>query len=567
MVGWPLPAAGLRAPCGRRVGSRPPGDGAPTLGLSAGAPTRAARPALRCPAAVARLRWSGDRPTRPPGRHDPAVRPAPGRPAGARRRAAHRRPRPAAFPPGRSVRPATVRAACWAAGRGGWRAGGAALGATRVGGRGWSCAGGRGTRSGPPASLGRSAGLAAPTVGLPVTAAALRGVGSSRPLGDDAGRVDGRAGRSARRLGAGRGTLGGWRRGLRRPRLVPRSPRRPYWSRWRSARCSAASGPHAAGAAAAAAAGSRPDLAPSLRTCGPALPAPAGAPVAEAGSPRPVDGPGWTRSAAVRLADRTGAPLAELVERIEADARAADRGGPRQPPRRPEPAPPPGCSPRCPLGGIALGYAIGVDPRARCCCTPRSGLPARSAPSCCRLAGLLWAERLGARRAGPGDGLACWPPVAWRRRRSGGRLRPPAGRVAGPAAPRRPRPPTSRAWRPDRSGSRRSWPDWRSAIVVGGWAGPARRGAGRRRGRRPAPASDRTTAPSARPAATREPPTCRSPRTCSPQRCAAARPSTGRCMAVAEALGGPLADRLGPGRPDAAARRRARRRPGRTWRR
>lgn len=104
--------------------------------------------------------------------------------------------------------------------------------------------------------------------------------------------------------------------------------------------------------------------------------------------------------AAVRLADRTGAPLAELLERIEADARAADRG------RAAAAAQAAGARATAwllaalPFGGIGLGYAIGVDPVAVLLHTPVGGASAVAAVAL-QIGGLLWAERLG---AAPGVG-------------------------------------------------------------------------------------------------------------------------------------------------------------------
>ena len=140
----------------------------------------------------------------------------------------------------------------------------------------------------------------------------------------------------------------------------------------RAGRAGAAQPPGAPAGSATAAAGSWTSSAPSPRTCGPACPAPAAARgIGPVRGRRPADRlAGLTRSA-VRLADRTGAPLAELLERIEADARAADRGaGRRQRPRRPGPGPPPGCWPRC-RSAASLSATASASTRWRCCCTPR----------------------------------------------------------------------------------------------------------------------------------------------------------------------------------------------------
>ncbi|GAA4569576.1 hypothetical protein GCM10023176_26490 [Micromonospora coerulea] len=102
--------------------------------------------------------------------------------------------------------------------------------------------------------------------------------------------------------------------------------------------------------------------------------------------------------AAVRLADRTGAPLAELLERIEADARAADRGLAAAAAQAAGARATAWLLAALPLGGIGLGYAIGVDPVAVLLHTPVGGASAVGAVAL-QIGGLLWAERLG---AGPG---------------------------------------------------------------------------------------------------------------------------------------------------------------------
>jgi tight adherence protein B len=99
-------------------------------------------------------------------------------------------------------------------------------------------------------------------------------------------------------------------------------------------------------------------------------------------------------SAAVwRLAERTGAPAADLVQRIEADSRAADRAA------RSAAAQSAGAQVTAlllaalPLGGIALGYGIGTDPLQ---VLLHTGLGAACAIGAVLLqgAGLLWADRL-----------------------------------------------------------------------------------------------------------------------------------------------------------------------------
>jgi tight adherence protein B len=104
--------------------------------------------------------------------------------------------------------------------------------------------------------------------------------------------------------------------------------------------------------------------------------------------------------AAGRLAERTGAPVADLVDRIEADARADDRA------RASVAAQAAGARATAmllaglPAGGIALGYAIGTDPLQVLLHTPL-GAACVAGSLVLQLAGLAWADRLagaGARR-------------------------------------------------------------------------------------------------------------------------------------------------------------------------
>ncbi|MDG4763387.1 hypothetical protein O7632_04580 [Solwaraspora sp. WMMD406] len=98
-------------------------------------------------------------------------------------------------------------------------------------------------------------------------------------------------------------------------------------------------------------------------------------------------------AAATRLAEQTGAPLADLLERIEADARSTDRS------RDAAMAQAAGATATAwllaglPAGGIALGYGIGVDPLAVLLHTPIGGACAVIALGL-QLAGLAWTERL-----------------------------------------------------------------------------------------------------------------------------------------------------------------------------
>jgi tight adherence protein B len=94
-----------------------------------------------------------------------------------------------------------------------------------------------------------------------------------------------------------------------------------------------------------------------------------------------------------RLAEQTGAPAADLVERIEADARAGDRS------RATAAAQAAGAQATAlllaglPIGGIALGYGIGVDPLEVLLRTPLGAACAIGAVLL-QCAGLLWADRL-----------------------------------------------------------------------------------------------------------------------------------------------------------------------------
>ncbi|MFI6821469.1 type II secretion system F family protein [Micromonospora sp. NPDC050187] len=103
--------------------------------------------------------------------------------------------------------------------------------------------------------------------------------------------------------------------------------------------------------------------------------------------------------AATRLADRTGAPLAELVERVEADTRAMDRGLAAAAAQAAGARATAWLLAALPLGGIALGYGIGVDPVRVLLHTP-VGAGCAVAATVLQVVGLLWAERLGATPGG-----------------------------------------------------------------------------------------------------------------------------------------------------------------------
>jgi tight adherence protein B len=108
----------------------------------------------------------------------------------------------------------------------------------------------------------------------------------------------------------------------------------------------------------------------------------------------PPDGRiGELTSAVWRLAERTGAPAADLVERLEADARAADRS------RAGADAQAAGARSTAlllavlPVGGIALGYGIGTDPLRVLLHTPIGAACAIGA-ALLQCAGLVWTDRL-----------------------------------------------------------------------------------------------------------------------------------------------------------------------------
>jgi tight adherence protein B len=118
-----------------------------------------------------------------------------------------------------------------------------------------------------------------------------------------------------------------------------------------------------------------------------------GSPEQVAGDERPDPRLAELTAAVWRLAEQTGAPAADLVERIEADARAGDRA------RAAAAAQAAGAQATAlllaalPVGGIALGYGIGVDPLRVLLTTVPGGMCAMAAVLL-QSAGLLWAERL-----------------------------------------------------------------------------------------------------------------------------------------------------------------------------
>jgi tight adherence protein B len=119
----------------------------------------------------------------------------------------------------------------------------------------------------------------------------------------------------------------------------------------------------------------------------------AGAPASMAST---ADGGGrlaWLVEALRRVADQTGAPLADLLERAAADARATDRI------RAVAAAQAAGAQATAwllaalPAGGIALGYTIGADPLRVLLHTP-IGAGCAAGGIVLQVAGLVWADRL-----------------------------------------------------------------------------------------------------------------------------------------------------------------------------
>ncbi|MBB2945076.1 tight adherence protein B [Actinoplanes lutulentus] len=122
----------------------------------------------------------------------------------------------------------------------------------------------------------------------------------------------------------------------------------------------------------------------------------AGLPPAAVASVSPVDGGGRVRelvAAVWRLAEQTGAPAADLLDRIEADARAADRavaGAAAQAAGAQATA---FLLAVLPVGGIVLGYVIGADPLNVLLHTP-IGAGCAVAAVLLQAGGLRWSQRL-----------------------------------------------------------------------------------------------------------------------------------------------------------------------------
>jgi tight adherence protein B len=98
-------------------------------------------------------------------------------------------------------------------------------------------------------------------------------------------------------------------------------------------------------------------------------------------------------TAAAGMAERTGAPLAELIERIEADARASDRAAGMAAAQAAGARTTALLLAALPAGGIALGYWMGVDPLHVLLRTPL-GAGCALAALVLQVGGLAWADRL-----------------------------------------------------------------------------------------------------------------------------------------------------------------------------
>jgi tight adherence protein B len=107
-------------------------------------------------------------------------------------------------------------------------------------------------------------------------------------------------------------------------------------------------------------------------------------------------------AAATGLAEATGAPLADLVERIESDARAVDRAATAAAAQAAGARATAWLLAALPLGGIALGYGIGVDPLHVLLRTP-VGVACATAAVLLQLGGLAWADRLARTPFTPGS--------------------------------------------------------------------------------------------------------------------------------------------------------------------
>ncbi|GIF42044.1 hypothetical protein [Actinoplanes xinjiangensis] len=116
-------------------------------------------------------------------------------------------------------------------------------------------------------------------------------------------------------------------------------------------------------------------------------------PAAVATSPTASGRIGRLTEAVWRLAERTGAPAADLLERIESDARAAERSAKAAHAHAAGTQTTAILLAALPLAGIALGHAIGADPTGVLLHTPL-GAACATAALLLQCAGLKWAQRL-----------------------------------------------------------------------------------------------------------------------------------------------------------------------------
>jgi tight adherence protein B len=101
----------------------------------------------------------------------------------------------------------------------------------------------------------------------------------------------------------------------------------------------------------------------------------------------------WLVEALRRVADQTGAPFADLLERAAAEARATDRIKAVAAAQAAGAQATAWLLAALPAGGIALGYAIGADPLRVLLHTPL-GVGCTAGAITLQVAGLAWADRL-----------------------------------------------------------------------------------------------------------------------------------------------------------------------------
>lgn len=119
----------------------------------------------------------------------------------------------------------------------------------------------------------------------------------------------------------------------------------------------------------------------------------AGLPLSVPADVSTVDGLSRRVASAVTLAEDSGAPLADLLERIEVDARAVDRAVAAADAQSAGARVTAWLLAGLPVAGIALGYAIGADPLHVLLRTP-IGAACATVALALQVAGLAWASRL-----------------------------------------------------------------------------------------------------------------------------------------------------------------------------